>query len=102
MWYCTVYPLSSISETSCRYDCLLHLLSLAACNAFLELNGIVSSITDKVESSIDTRSGLADDIVISRDNVEGGESEALKLGISTYKAEKGVVSYDVKQLSTKS
>ena len=60
---------------------------------------------DNVESSINTRSGLADDIVISPGNVEGGESQDLKLRISVYKAEKGVVSfliYDVKQLSTES
>ena len=84
---------------------MLDFLSLAACRASLELNGIVSSMIDKVESSINTRSGLADDVVISRGNVEGGESEALKLGISVYKAEKVMVSFltfDVKQLSTKS
>ena len=92
-------------------------LSLAACKASLELNGMVNSIIKNVESSINTRSGLADesslntrsgladDIVTSRGNVEGGESEALKHGISAYKAEKGIFSflaYDVKQLSTES
>ena len=57
------------------------------------------------ESSINTRSGLADVLVISQGNLERGESEALKFGISAYKAEKGVVlymAYDVKQLSIES
>ena len=58
------------------------------------------------ESSINMRSGLADGIVTSQGNVEGGESEALKLGISACKAEKGMVSFlthDVNlQLSTAS
>ena len=107
----------SRSETSCRYNCLLDSLSLAACKASLELNGVVSSIIENVESSINTRSGLADessintrsgladDVVTSRGNVERGESEALKLGISAYEAEKGMVSFlthDLKQLSTDS
>ena len=72
---------------------MLDFLSLAACKASLELNGIVSSMIDNVESSINTRSGLAEGVVISRGNVEGGEYEALKLGILAYKAEKGVVSF---------
>ena len=85
---------------------MLDFLSLAACKASLELNENVSSIIDNnVESSINMRSGLAGDVVTSQGNVEGGESEALKLGISVYKAEKVMVSFltfDVKQLSTKS
>ena len=55
---------------------------------------MVSSIIGNVESCD-----------IPRYNVEGGKSEALKLGISAYNADKGLVSfltYDVKQLSTKS
>ena len=60
---------------------------------------------DNVEFSTTSKSSLADDVVTSGGNVEGGESEALKLGILAYMAEKAMVLFltdDVKQLSTHS
>ena len=86
-----VYPLPSRSVTSCRYNCLLDFLSVAACIASLDLNGMVSSVIDNVESSLNTRLALADDVVISGGDVQGWESEDLKFGILAFKAEKSMV-----------
>ena len=55
---------------------------------------MVSSIIVNAESSINTMSGLANDVRISQGKVEGArESESLKLGITVQKAEEGVVSF---------
>ena len=54
-----------ISETSCRYDCWLDFLSLASWKASQKLKGMVSSVMENVKYSMNTRSGLEDDIETS-------------------------------------
>ena len=47
----------------------------------------MSSRIDINDPSISTRSGLAEGVVIFKGSVDGCESEALRVGISTYNVE---------------